>query len=81
MEKYNEFIWDEQAVINLQYIMFANPIADPTLQDYDNLRQLAKEFTTYERNNNIKYNEDGNTDWESTIEAFLQKKAEENGRA
>lgn len=81
MEKYNEFIWDEQAVINLQYIMFSNPIADPTLQDYDNLRQLAKEFTTYERSNNIKYNEDGNTDWESTIEAFLQKKAEENGRA
>lgn len=74
VHQFKNFQWDDDAVINLQYIMAQTPNADFNMGDFDKLRRLAMEFTLYERNNNIKWNEDGNTDWETGISAFLEKK-------
>lgn len=75
-QQFENFQWDESAVINLQGIMAQRPEADYSPGDFDRLRELAMEFTIYERTNKIKWNEDDNIDWESAICLFLKTKAQ-----
>lgn len=67
------FHWDEQAIINLQYIQSYYASADIDMDAFDHNRYLAIMFTLYERNNHIDYDDPGQEDYESTITKWLHK--------
>lgn len=70
------FKWDEQAIINLQYIQNANCCPEDEFignPQSDINRRLAMKFTMYERDNKIDYDNPEQTDWESTITEWLSK--------
>lgn len=71
-----DFKWDDQAIINLQYIQNANCCPEEEFisnPQSDLNRRLAMKFTMYERDNKIDYDNPDQNDWESTITEWLSK--------
>lgn len=69
-----DFCWDEQAIVNLQYIQNANCCPEDEFignPQSDRNRLLAALFTTYERSNNINYDQPEQADYETTITKWL----------
>lgn len=75
--KAKSFVWDEQAAINLQYIQNVNGCPEEEFvssPQSDINRRLAMEFTMYEKDNHIDYDDPNQgRDWESTISEWLSK--------
>lgn len=73
---YEDFEWDKQAAIDLQYIQNSN--ACPESEFFSNEQSdrnfvLAMEFRQYERNNHIDYDNPEQADFETTITKWLSE--------
>lgn len=76
-----DFVWDESAVINLQYIMQYEGLSvdqstsfEQWQREADLARRLAIEFTMHERLNHINYDKPNQADWETTIVSWLKQR-------
>lgn len=71
-----DFVWTTDAVINLQYIQNANACPENEFvvnPQSDHNRRLAMEFTMYEQDNHINYDNPEQESWESTITEWLSE--------
>lgn len=71
-----DFVWTTGAVINLQYIQNANACPENEFvvnPQSDRNRRLAMEFTMYERDNHIDYDDPKQDCWESVITTWLSE--------